>query len=164
MSPVFDEHDSALKKTIMILFWAFCAMVALALAKALLAGVAAMIPVVVWVGPAVWVYWNAQKRGVARPFLWALLVLLTWVIGLVVYLLAHSDDDALPLCPACGARVRRDYACCPHCGGDVSDARSRCAACGKRADPTWEFCSRCGARLRNTVERMGAPTDAAVEQ
>jgi len=147
MSPVFTEDDSPLKKTVMVMFWIFCAAVALLIAKAVLAGLAALIPAIVWVGPALWVYWHAQKHDVARPFLWALLTLLTWVIGLVVYLIVHSDDGTFALCPTCGSRVKREYQKCPQCGNALTVARAKCPSCGRRLEPSWEFCARCGASI-----------------
>ena len=147
MSPVFNQEDSTTKKTVMIMFWVFCAAVALLVAKAVLAGIAALIPAVVWIGPALWVYWHAQKHDVAKPFLWALLTLFTWVIGLVVYLIAHSDDSAIALCPTCGSRVKRQYQKCPQCGGPLTSTRAKCPSCGRKLEPSWEFCARCGASI-----------------
>ena len=45
---------------------------------------------VVWILLAVWVYRDAKKRGMEAT-LWLLLVLLTGIIGLIVYLIVRRD-------------------------------------------------------------------------
>lgn len=145
MSPVFNENDSPLKKTVMIMFWIVCGAVALKIVQIVLSSLGGLIAAAVWIGPAIWVYWHAQSHDVPRPFLWGLLALFTSVVGLVVYLIVHSDDCSLALCPTCGSRVRRDYQKCPHCGTALTVAPGKCASCGRRMEPSWDFCARCGA-------------------
>lgn len=144
MSPVFNENDSPLKKTVMVLFWILCGAIALKVLAVVLNSLGGLIAAAVWFGPAIWVYWHAQSRDVPRPFLWALLALFTSVIGLVVYLIVNSDDGSNALCPICGSKVKRDYQKCPHCGNALTPAQGRCASCGRKLEPTWDFCARCG--------------------
>lgn len=50
---------------------------------------------VVWILLAVWVYRDAKKRGMEAT-LWLLLVLLTGLIGLIVYLIVRRDHPIQP--------------------------------------------------------------------
>ena len=63
----------------------------------LLGGIALFIIglVVVWILLAVWVYRDAKKRGMEAT-LWLLLVLLTGLIGLIVYLIVRRDHPIQP--------------------------------------------------------------------
>lgn len=46
---------------------------------------------IVWAGLAVWVYKDAQKKGVDNPILWALLTFFFGFIGLLVYVLTQRN-------------------------------------------------------------------------
>lgn len=50
---------------------------------------------VVWILLAVWVYRDAKKRGMEAT-LWLLLVLLTGLIGLIVYLIVRREHPIQP--------------------------------------------------------------------
>jgi type IV pilus assembly protein PilB len=56
-------------------------------------------------------------------------------------LLSLLADEA-PVCPACGANIRRTFCACTQCGHTL---RPRCA-CGEPLDPTWLWCPECGTR------------------
>jgi transcription antitermination protein NusB len=56
-------------------------------------------------------------------------------------LLSLLADEA-PVCPACGANIRRTFSACTQCGHTL---RPRCA-CGEPLDPTWLWCPECGTR------------------
>ena len=53
--------------------------------------------------------------------------------------LALIADEA-PMCPACGAPVRRDFVACPACG---SRLRHKCAQCGLLLEERWKCCPAC---------------------
>jgi len=148
MSPIFDEHDSPLKKTVIILGWFLVAVIAI---RILLVFITNVLPVLAglafWLGPAVWVFWHAQKNSVARPFLWAVLTLFTWVIGLVVYLLVQSGNGKKNVCPSCGLKVEKEYVVCPGCGADLSSLQPTCPYCGKPIQSHWKYCTACGRKL-----------------
>ncbi len=50
---------------------------------------------IIWILLAVWVYKDAKKRG-ENAVLWLLVVLLTGIIGLIIYLLVRPKEKAPP--------------------------------------------------------------------
>ena len=63
----------------------------------------------------VWVAKDAKSRGMDTPVLWMIVVILTSVVGLIVYLLSRPKGDLVP-CPKCNGRRLSTLAKCPHCG------------------------------------------------
>ena len=55
-------------------------------------------------------------------------------------LLALIAEEA-PICPACGAPVRRDFLACPACAARL---RRKCARCGTLQEDRWRCCPACG--------------------
>lgn len=66
---------------------------------------------VVWIVLAIWVYKDAQKRGIENPVLWFIVVLVGGIIGLVIYLvireggLGFGKQQAPPPCRFCGGTL-----------------------------------------------------------
>lgn len=108
---------------------------------------------VLWIVVIVWVYRDAERRGM-NGVLWALLVLIGNLIGLLIYLIVRTDSVPAPpvqrsspattLCPSCQKSVNADFAFCPHCGTQLHRA---CPECGKSVEPEWKACPLCGANL-----------------
>ncbi len=106
-----------------------------------------------WIFVCVWVYRDAQGRGM-NGLLWALLVLIGHVIGLIIYLIVRSERGARPQaqtqasccekCASCGAEVRTGYTFCPQCGKPV---KLVCPGCKKPVEAGWKVCPHCGASL-----------------
>jgi len=102
-----------------------------------------------WIYVIVWVYRDAEKRGM-NGLLWALLVLIGNLIGLIIYLIIRNEAavrSAAPpaaKCPGCGNSLGPGYAYCPHCGRPVKAA---CPACKKPVQADWKVCPSCGAGL-----------------
>ena len=63
----------------------------------------------------VWVARDAKARGVDSPVLWIILVVLTGVIGLLVYIFARPQGS-LVSCSHCQNKRLQASAKCPHCG------------------------------------------------
>jgi hypothetical protein len=63
----------------------------------------------------VWVARDAKSRGMDNAVLWMILVLLTGLIGLVIYLLARTQGN-LVQCPNCRNNRLQASVRCPHCG------------------------------------------------
>jgi RNA polymerase subunit RPABC4/transcription elongation factor Spt4 len=101
-------------------------------------------------GLAIWVGYDANRRGMSG-LLWGLLVFLTSLVGLVVYLLvaqgqgdrgASSASVAAgdePLCPTCREPLKSDFKNCPKCGTRVA-----CMECGRLMRGEWKVCPYCG--------------------
>jgi len=63
----------------------------------------------------VWVARDAKSRGMDNAVLWMILVVLTGLIGLIVYLLARTQGSLIP-CPNCHNNRLQVSVRCPHCG------------------------------------------------
>jgi len=63
----------------------------------------------------VWVARDAKSRGMDSAVLWMILVMVTGVIGLVIYLFSRPQGD-LVKCIHCGNGRLQASAKCPHCG------------------------------------------------
>jgi RNA polymerase subunit RPABC4/transcription elongation factor Spt4 len=120
---------------------------------------------VVWIAVIIWVYKDAERRGMSG-LLWSLLVFIGNLIGLLIYLIVRQDhplreeqsalvgeppaatssaETKKTVCPACQKPVEENFAFCPHCGASVQPV---CKSCGKPADSSWKVCPHCGAPLK----------------
>lgn len=63
----------------------------------------------------VWVARDAKARGMDSAVLWMVLVMLTSVLGLVIYLFSRPQGN-LVTCQSCGNNRMQASARCPHCG------------------------------------------------
>jgi len=94
-----------------------------------------------WVMVAWWVYLDATWRRMdAVP--WAMLALVTNLIGLVTYLVIRYPDPKS--CPQCGAALPMALKRCPYCG---AEAELACPRCQSPVKPDWIYCPACAARL-----------------
>lgn len=94
---------------------------------------------VYWLSVAWWVFTDARSRG-RKPFAWAVLALLTNVVGAAVYLVARAEWQE---CPNCHAGVEKSFHHCPSCGHEL---RQVCAHCGQPLRDGWTYCAECGTR------------------
>jgi len=118
---------------------------------------------ILWIVVIVWVYRDAERRGM-NGVLWALLVLIGNIIGLLIYLIIRSDnlpaarDDtestsspdgsdsqATITCPNCQKQVGIDSAFCPLCGTKLQKV---CPGCGKPVEESWVACPLCGEKIK----------------
>jgi hypothetical protein len=111
--------------------------------------------IVLWGAVLIWVYRDAEKRGMSG-ILWLLLVLIGNVIGLLIYAIVRSETpvrrrieggegSAGPeKCPGCGNSVATGHAFCPYCGKNL---KQTCPACGKTVEGNWKACPACGAGI-----------------
>jgi Na+/H+-dicarboxylate symporter len=87
-----------------------------------LAGALCIIPIVIfvlWIILAIWVYKDAKKRD-SSGALWLLIVLITGIIGLIIWLVVRppiGGDKKEPnrRCPNCGRAIPEDAKTCPYC-------------------------------------------------
>jgi hypothetical protein len=120
----------------------------------------------VWIAVIIWVYKDAERRGMSG-LLWALLVFIGNLIGLLIYLIVRQDhplreeqgttspgppaavsssEIKTTVCPACQKPVEKRFAFCPYCGASLQPV---CKSCGKPADSAWKVCPHCGAPLKS---------------
>lgn len=63
----------------------------------------------------VYVYKDADKRGM-NPLLWVLIVVLVpGLIGFILYLIFRGSNEGLRNCPNCNSVLDRNYDVCPNC-------------------------------------------------
>jgi hypothetical protein len=122
--------------------------------------------VIIWLAVILWVYKDAERRRMSG-LLWALLVFIGNLIGLLIYLIVRQDhpvwdepagratpspsaapgatEKKLPACPACQKPVETGFVYCPHCGAAL---QKTCPSCGKPKETDWKVCPHCGAPLQ----------------
>jgi len=123
--------------------------------------------VIIWLFVILWVYKDAERRRMSG-LLWALLVFIGNLIGLLIYLIVRQDhavccepagpvsaslppppeaaDKKLLTCPACQKTVEPSFIYCPHCGASLQQT---CKSCGKPTDTGWKVCPHCGSQLKS---------------
>jgi hypothetical protein len=115
---------------------------------------------IIWIFVIIWVYRDAERRGM-NGVLWALLVFIGNLVGLLIYLILRSDKalasraEPLPqVCPKCQKPVSAGFAYCPHCGALM---QSVCPACGKKVEDSWKACPYCGQSLEKEEKSEISP-------
>ena len=85
--------------------------------------------------------------------LWALLVFIGNLIGLLIYLIVRSDslppqavEPKMKTCLSCQKSVGEDFVFCPHCGARMEGV---CPSCGKKVEEEWKVCPHCGEKLKD---------------
>jgi amino acid transporter len=63
----------------------------------------------------IWVARDAKSRGMDNAVVWMIIVMLTGIIGLIIYLFTRPQGNLVP-CPQCGNKRLQVSAKCPHCG------------------------------------------------
>lgn len=110
-----------------------------------IAGAGAILILAYWLLLPVWVFLDARRRK-TPPLPWALLVLVTNIVGLIVYWIVQNQTGkapaiAGPVCPACGKPVQEEHPYCPWC---ATPLHKNCTACGKPLERGWVACPWCG--------------------
>ena len=107
---------------------------------------------VLWIWAIVWVYRDAEKRGM-NGALWALLVLVGSIIGFIIYLIIRNEegllssgkkDESKEPCPSCQEPVAPEHVFCPHCGKRL---QAVCPGCEKPVEQGWKVCPHCSKKL-----------------
>ena len=110
---------------------------------------------VIWIFVVVWVYRDAERRGM-NGVLWALLVFIGNLIGLLIYLIVRSNTLTSPQetsstppasqkCPNCQLPLSPSYVFCPNCGISLQPV---CPHCKKPVEKDWKACPLCGEKLK----------------
>jgi len=121
--------------------------------------------VIIWLAVILWVYKDAERRRMSG-LLWALLVFIGNLIGLLIYLIVRQDHPiccepagvgtpsqppppeaaakAPSTCPACQKAVDKSHAYCPQCGASL---QKTCSNCGKPVESGWKVCPYCGTPI-----------------
>jgi hypothetical protein len=106
---------------------------------------------IIWIFVIVWVYRDAERRGM-NGVLWALLVLIGNIIGLLIYLIVRSESipalkagHETQACPSCQKEVDSAFVFCPYCAARI---HAVCPECGKATEENWKACPHCGKKLK----------------
>lgn len=92
-----------------------------------------------WIGLALWVYKDANKKNTNAP-LWGLLVLVTNIVGVIVYLMYKQNSI---LCNYCGALQNKNNKHCSNCGVKIN---STCIKCDCIVTSDENYCKNCGEK------------------
>ncbi len=115
--------------------------------------------VVMLIALAFWTFRDANRRG-AMGWFWGLIVLVTFGVGWIVYLIVRppmtledrheqeleiqAREAALArdyeVCPSCYKPVESDFLICPNC---MKKLRKPCVECGKALKLNWQVCPYC---------------------
>ncbi|MEK6988544.1 MAG: zinc ribbon domain-containing protein [Candidatus Thermoplasmatota archaeon] len=99
---------------------------------------------------AIWVYRDAESRGMGGV-LWLLIVLLTGIIGLIIYIVVRSDRPVMPAGYPYPGQYPGYYP--PQAPPptapppSAAPAPAACRNCGAALQPGVAFCPHCGARV-----------------
>jgi len=117
---------------------------------------ATLIPIVflaIWIIVIVWIYRDAENRGMSG-ILWALLVLVGNIVGLIIYLIVRDDNFSLSSspgtiesCPTCNKAIDQKYIFCPYCG---IRTQNLCPNCKKPVSNDWQLCPYCSQPLTSS--------------
>jgi RNA polymerase subunit RPABC4/transcription elongation factor Spt4 len=115
--------------------------------------------VVILIAVAFWAFRDANRRG-AMGWFWALIVLVTFGIGWIVYLIVRPpmtledrQEQELEIrareaalerdyeaCPSCSRPVEPDFLICPSC---MKKLRKPCIECSRALRLNWQVCPYC---------------------
>jgi len=110
-----------------------------------------LVMLILWIVVIVWVYRDAERRNM-NGVLWALLVFIGNLIGLLIYLIVRSDNPLASekklgsyICSSCKNPIDPNHKFCPHCGESLNDI---CTSCKKPVKEEWKVCPNCGNKLK----------------
>ncbi len=105
---------------------------------------------IIFILVAVWVYRDAESRGMSGA-LWLVIVILLGLIGLIVYLIVRSDHPVGGYRAPAGAPYPAypppAPPAAPPPGSAAPAGAGTCRNCGSALNPGAAFCPRCGARV-----------------
>lgn len=100
-----------------------------------------LIFIVYWIGVALWVYKDANRRKV-NSALWGVIVLITNFVGVIVYMMYKQTNK---VCHKCGAMQNKDNIFCGSCGAQINE---RCHECNSIVGKNQNYCNNCGHMLQ----------------
>lgn len=99
----------------------------------------AIIGLAIPVAMGVYVYKDANRRGMNAVLWTAVVVLVPSFIGLIIYLILRNEHSANS-CPRCGTNVSKDFSVCPECGYSLKQS---CPHCSHPLSYDWKICPNC---------------------
>jgi transposase len=105
-----------------------------------------LILTIYWIGLALWVYKDANRRKL-NAALWGLLILVANLVGMFVYMVYKQNNQT---CYKCGALQSKSNIFCSNCGNKMNES---CNNCGAIVNKREHYCSRCGNEIVNLDEK-----------
>lgn len=100
-----------------------------------------LIFLIYWIGLALWVYKDTGKKH-NNPSLWGLLVLITNLVGLIIYIMYMQSNK---VCSKCETLQSKENIYCVNCGSKLNE---QCSKCGEIINKNDNYCSRCGNKIQ----------------
>ena len=101
----------------------------------------------------VYVYRDANRRGM-NAVMWTLIAILApSLIGFIIYLLVRGNYSNMK-CPQCQTPVTEQYVVCPRCGAKL---RPSCPNCATAVEQDWKVCPKCTQPLPATWQDVEIP-------
>ena len=94
-----------------------------------------------------WVYLDAKEHMVENPGIWVLLTVISFIFGLIIYLIVRPNPLKSYNCPECNGKLNESSAYCPYCGCDLKNMY--CQYCKYPIKLEWQFCPNCKAELKS---------------
>jgi hypothetical protein len=126
---------------------------------------------VLWIAVIVWIYRDAERRGMSGV-LWALLVFIGNLIGLLIFLIIRQDHPLPESCcetpgkttttaPGTGAPPKAPAGTSPAAPPTAPPAELRltCPSCQKPVEKSFVYCPHCGASLQQVCKNCGKPVE-----
>lgn len=108
-----------------------------------------MIPIMgLFIWQAVWVALDSRKKGEEYWWLWTIAAVMSFPIGLIVYVLVTRADRNK--CNNCGKEVPKNLGLCPYCGQKCG---CFCSNCGQKVQRGWRYCPSCTHELSEEISR-----------
>lgn len=99
-----------------------------------------------YIWQAVWVALDSRKKGEEYWWLWTIVALFTFPVGVIVYaLVTKSNTDR---CNNCGKEVPSNINSCPYCGEMCGQI---CSNCGQKVQSGWKYCPNCTTALPEEI-------------
>jgi len=98
-----------------------------------------------WMLTALWVYKDSSEKKL-NSALWGLLILLTNLVGLIVYAIYKQNNQS---CYKCGSLQNKLSTFCSFCGTRINES---CEKCGTILAKSTNYCIHCGIKINNNTE------------
>ena len=101
-----------------------------------------LVMLVIFIGQAIWVARDAMKKGEEFWWLWTIISVIVFPIGIIIYILVSRNNKNI--CNNCGKATPKNTNACPYCGISYNKT---CPSCGEKVERGWQYCANCAEKL-----------------
>ncbi len=91
-----------------------------------------IVPMILWIVIAIWMYKDAQKRD-ENAVLWLIIGLFLGIIGLIIWFVVRPDmteverkrQGPTKTCLSCGQQIGVQYSVCPYCNNQAGSSQQQ---------------------------------------